>query len=211
MARRRDLDDQQERLSEATWSVLTERGLPGLTIRAVAERAGCTTGLVMHAFPTKQSLLLHARDLLHARTAATADAAERAGAAAGGTEDSPAGSATGGGPQGALLAVLGNSLALDAQGVDEARVWISFLAASLADDTLADRHRTQNRRFVDRITRLVRDCRPEWPEERARAEALSLVSLAEGLGTLAAADPETYTVEVQRGSIASVVERAVQR
>ncbi|MFB2580747.1 TetR family transcriptional regulator C-terminal domain-containing protein [Herbiconiux sp. P15] len=201
MARRRDLDDQQQRLSEATWSVLTERGLPGLTIRAVAERAGCTTGLVMHAFPTKQALLLHARDLLHARTAATADAAEQAGARAD--------SAAGGGAEGALLAVLWNSLALDAQGVDAARVWISFLAASLADATLAERHRTQNRRFVERITGLVRGCRPEWPEERARAEALGLVSLSEGLGALAAADAETYTVEVQRRSMAEAVARAV--
>jgi ribosomal protein S18 acetylase RimI-like enzyme/AcrR family transcriptional regulator len=196
MARSRNLDDQQERLSEATWSVLTERGLPGLTIRAVADHAGCTTGLVMHAFPTKQALLLHARDLLHARTAATADAAEAEGRKAGGAE-------------GALLAVLWNSLALDRVGEDAARVWVSFLAAALVDPTLADRHRAQNRRFVERIARLVRGCRPEWDEDRARAEALGLVSLSEGLGSLASADPETYTVAVQRHAMAEAVRRGV--
>jgi ribosomal protein S18 acetylase RimI-like enzyme/AcrR family transcriptional regulator len=196
MARSRNLDDQQERLSEATWSVLTERGLPGLTIRAVADRAGCTTGLVMHAFPTKQALLLHARDLLHARTAATADAAEAAGREAGGAE-------------GALLSVLWNSLALDRVGEDAARVWVSFLAAALVDRTLAERHQAQNRRFVERIARLVRGCRPEWGEDRARAEALGLVSLSEGLGSLAAADPETYTVAVQRHAMAEAVRRGV--
>jgi ribosomal protein S18 acetylase RimI-like enzyme/AcrR family transcriptional regulator len=196
MARSRNLDDQQERLSEATWSVLTERGLPGLTIRAVADHAGCTTGLVMHAFPTKQALLLHARDLLHARTAATADAAEAEGREAGGAE-------------GALLAVLWNSLALDRVGEDAARVWVSFLAAALVDPTLAERHRAQNRRFVERIARLVRGCRPEWDEDRARAEALGLVSLSEGLGSLASADPETYTVAVQRHAMAEAVRRGV--
>lgn len=196
MARSRNLDDQQERLSEATWSVLTERGLPGLTIRAVADRAGCTTGLVMHAFPSKQALLLHARDLLHARTAATADAAEVTGREAGGAE-------------GALLAVLWNSLALDRTGEDAARVWVSFLAAALVDQTLAERHRAQNRRFVERIARLVRACRPEWDEDRARAEALGLVSLSEGLGSLASADPETYTVAVQLHTMAEAVRRGV--
>src|SRR5688500_11562682 len=79
MARRRDLQGHQERLSTATWSVLAEHGLAGLTLRAVAERAGCSTGLVLHTFPDKQALLVHARTLLHERTAARADAAQASG------------------------------------------------------------------------------------------------------------------------------------
>ncbi len=195
MARTRDLDAQQQRLSEATWSVLTERGLAGLTIRAVAERAGCTTGLVMHAFPTKESLLLHARDQLHARTAASADGAE---AAAG-----PAG------PEGALLSVLHNALALDASSDDEARVWVAFLSAALADPALAARHVEQNRRFVERITRLVGACRPEWPAGRARTEALGLVALTEGLSSLSTADRETYSPAAQRQAVTDAVSRAL--
>jgi ribosomal protein S18 acetylase RimI-like enzyme/AcrR family transcriptional regulator len=195
MSRSRNLVDQQARLSEATWSLLTERGLAGLTIRAVAERAGCTTGLVMHAFPTKEALLLHARDLLHARTREQLDAAE---ASASSAED-------------ALRVVLLDALSLDDRSVDEARVWISYLAASLSDPVLAERHVARNRSFVARITRLVHACRPDWPEARAHAEALAFISLADGANTLSAADPETYSPAVQRQMMTDAVTRALGR
>ncbi|WP_218003765.1 GNAT family acetyltransferase [Herbiconiux solani] len=193
MPRTRDLPEQQRLLSEATWSVLTERGLPGLTIRAVAERAGCTTGLVMHAFPTKEALLLHARDLLHSRTGRRADAAE---------ESAPD-------PEAALEAVLLNAMSLDAASADEARVWVSFLAASLVDPALAERHTTGNRSFVARITRLLTAARPGWPEGRARDEALALIALAEGMNSLSAADPETYSPEAQRRAMTDALRRAL--
>ncbi|MFB2599500.1 GNAT family acetyltransferase [Herbiconiux sp. P17] len=191
MSRPRNLADQQQRLSEATWSVLTERGLPGLTIRAVAESAGCTTGLVMHAFPTKEALLLHARDLLHSRTGEQLDAAEAAA----------------GDPEGALRAVMLDAMSLDDVSVDEARVWISYLAAALADPALAERHVTGNRRLIARITRLVQACRPSWPADRARLEALSLISLADGANTLSTLDPETYSPSVQQLMMTDAIDR----
>ncbi|WP_382307770.1 GNAT family acetyltransferase [Herbiconiux sp. UC225_62] len=191
MSRPRNLADQQQRLSEATWSVLTERGLPGLTLRAVAERAGCTTGLVMHAFPTKEALLLHARDLLHSRTGEQLDAAE------GATET----------PEEALRAVMLDAMSLDEVSVDEARVWISYLAAALADPALAERHVTGNRRLIARVTRLVQACRPGWSPDRARTEALSLISLADGANTLSTLDPETYSPGVQRRMMTDAIDR----
>lgn len=191
MSRPRNLADQRQRLCEATWSVLTERGLPGLTIRAVAERAGCTTGLVMHAFPTKEALLLHARDLLHSRTGEQLDAAEAAA-------DSP---------DEVLRAVMLDAMSLDDVSVDEARVWISYLAAALADPTLADRHVTGNRRLIARVTRLVHACRPTWPADRARSEALALISLADGANTLSTLDPDTYSPVAQRRMMTDAIDR----
>jgi AcrR family transcriptional regulator/GNAT superfamily N-acetyltransferase len=229
MSRQRNLADQQQRLSEATWKVLTERGLAGLTIRAVAERAGCTTGLVMHAFPTKQALLLHARDLLHERTRVRAEEVEAA--ALGRAIVRPLGATHGPEQQfgatqepeqpfgathspeqqsrAALEAVLLDGLALDAAGVEEARVWVSFLAAALADPVLAERHRAGNRSFVARVTRLLGSCRPEWDADLVDAEARSLVALAEGMNTLGAADPDTYPPEVQRRALADALTRAL--
>jgi AcrR family transcriptional regulator len=194
MARLRDVDEQRQRLTEATWSVLTERGLAGLTIRAVAERAGCTTGLVMHTFPTKDALLLHARDTMHERTRVKADAAEASGE---------------GDPVAALRAVLLNALSLDQQGSEEARVWVGYLAASVGDETLAARHTTANRRFVERVTRLVAACRPQWEPARVHVEALSLIALTDGFNALATADPETYSPEVQRRAVTDALTRAL--
>lgn len=233
MARSRDLVAQRERLSEATWSVLTERGLPGLTLRAVAERAGCTTGLVMHAFPTKESLLLHARDLLHARTKVQLESAESRTAAvhevaAPRAETPPASppqevaapraeTPPASPPQevaapraeAVLRAVMLEAMSLDDASVDVARVWISYLAASLADPVLAARHIDGNRSLIARVTRLLRDCRPEWDDERTHAETLALISLADGANTLATVDPATYTPALQRRMMTDAITRAL--
>lgn len=193
VARTRDLEGQQQRLSAATWAVLAERGVRGLTLRAVAERAGCTTGLVLHAFPDKQALLAHARQLLHERTGVRADAVEHSGAP----------------PEQVLREVLGHAASLTAAARDEARVWMSFLAEALSDDVLGRQHVANNRSFLQRITRLVAACRPEWADAACRQEAASLVALVEGLNALSALDPESYSEPVQRGAIAEALERVV--
>ncbi|WSE26610.1 TetR family transcriptional regulator C-terminal domain-containing protein [Amycolatopsis rhabdoformis] len=189
MPRQRDVEAQRELLSGAVWQVLAADGLPGLTVRAVAERAGCTTGLVMHAFPTKQALLLRARDLLHQRTAERADATEASG--------SP--------PLVVLREVLGHAATLTPEAADEARVWVGFLAAALADPELAERHRAHNRAFIARVTRLVGDCRPRWAHPRRERAAKRLIALVEGLNALTAADPEAYPPAVHREAIATAL------
>jgi TetR/AcrR family transcriptional repressor of bet genes len=187
--RQRDVAAQRDLLSNAVWQVLAEAGLPGLTLRAVAERAGCTTGLVMHAFPTKKALLLHARDLLYERTAIRAEAAEGSAGNAGS----------------ALTAVLGQAVDLPHGHYEESRVWVGFLAAALADDDLARRHRAANHSFLARIRRLVAACRPEWPDDRVELATKSLVALVEGLNVLAAADPEGYPASLQQQALAAAL------
>ncbi|TBL43216.1 TetR family transcriptional regulator [Verrucosispora sp. SN26_14.1] len=191
MPRRRDLADQRQRLSAATWSVLAERGLPGLTLRAVAARAGCTTGMVLHTFADKQALLAHARELLHRRTGQRADAVEAAA-------DSP---------RAALRAVLWQAASPTEEKREEARVWVGFLAAALADPVLADLHRAYNRRFLDRIGGLVAEVRPDWPPAASAETAISLVAVVEGLNALAAVDPQTYCEESQRAAIDAALTR----
>ena len=189
MARTRDVAQQQVALSAATWSVMAERGLAGLTVRAVAERAGCTTGLVFHTFPNKEALLTHARDLLFQRAAARVDAVEQRG----------------GPPAEVLENVLLTLLALARDGADESRVWISFLAASLASPGLAGHHLAGNRALLTRLDRLVRAARPHWPEARARQRALELVALVEGLNTLSVVDPQSYPVAAQQAAVRRAV------
>jgi AcrR family transcriptional regulator len=143
----------------------------------------------MHAFPTKKALLLHARDLLYERTAVRADAAEAACADA----------------FGALAAVLGQAVDLPHGHHEESRVWVGFLAAALADDDLAERHRAANRSFLARIHRLVAACCPKWTDERVELTTKSLVALVEGLNVLAAADPKTYPARLQREALAKAL------
>lgn len=189
MPRRRDVEGQQAMLSAAVWAVLAESGLSGLTLRAVAERAGCTTGLVLHTFADKRALLRHARELLHTRTG------ERADEAQGAADD----------PFEALLAVALQALSLSEPKREEARVWVGFLAAAVSDEELRAVHVENNRSFVRRVEDLVAVGRPDLSRAERTHRAVALVALVEGLNALAAADPVTYSPHRQRGA----VERAV--
>jgi TetR/AcrR family transcriptional regulator, transcriptional repressor of bet genes len=164
---------------------MAEEGLTGVTVRAVAERAGCTTGLVFHTFPNKKALLAHARVLLFERAAARVDAVEEHG----------------GNPAEVLEAVVLTLLALGRGGSDESRVWISFLAASLSSPELAQHHRAGNRALLARLDRLIGAVRPHWPADRTRQAAVELAALVEGLNTLSAVDPTSYPVAAQEVAV----------
>nr|WP_220039600.1 TetR/AcrR family transcriptional regulator [Micromonospora endophytica] len=166
-------------------AALAERGLPGLTLRAVAERAGCTTGMVLHTFADKQALLMHARELLHQRTGQRADAAQADAATF----------------RDALRAVLLQAASPTEEKREEARVWVGFLAAALADPVLAQRHRAYHLRFVARVRDLVAAARPDWSPADCAAAATGLVALVEGLNALATVDPDTYSEQTQRTAI----------
>lgn len=172
-------------LSRAVWDVLAQQGLERLTIRAVAAAAGCTTGLVMHRFPNRQALLMHARELLHERTRLRVEALEKASES----------------PRAALRAVLAQGLANTEAGTVESVVWIGFLAATVGDSQLLELHRTNTRAWRQRILRLVAAAAPSWSTDHVSTAALVLMGMAEGAAALASADPETYSAELQEAAL----------
>lgn len=181
MSRSADRPAQGEALSRAVWDVLAQQGLERLTVRAVAAAAGCTTGLVMHRFPNRRALLLHARQLLHDTTRRRVEALEASAAS----------------PRAALRAVLYQSMATDPETINESVVWMGFLAAAVADDELIGMHRRNNRVWRQRIERMVAAAAGDWPAERVAAVALALIAMAEGAAAFAAADPAAYPAEQQ--------------
>jgi TetR/AcrR family transcriptional repressor of bet genes len=194
MSRTRDVTDTRRRLSDAVFTTLAERGPTGLTLRAVAERAGCTTGLVLHTFRDKRALLLHARDVLHERTRERSDALE-------GDADDPAA---------AVRAVVLGTLPTDDERLAEARVWVGFLAAALDDPVLAERHARNSRAFADRLARLLEAGDPGRHDEAA-TRAAALVAAVEGVSSLAAGDPGRWTTARQVQALEFVLDAAVPR
>jgi TetR/AcrR family transcriptional repressor of bet genes len=192
MSRTRDVTDTRRRLSDAVFTTLAERGPTGLTLRAVAERAGCTTGLVLHTFRDKRALLLHARDVLHERTRERSDALE-------GDADDPAA---------AVRAVVLGTLPTDDERLAEARVWVGFLAAALDDPVLAERHARNSRAFADRLARLLETGDPGRHDEAA-TRAAALVAAVEGVSSLAAGDPDRWTTARQVQALEFVLAAAV--
>ena len=172
---------QGEALSRAVWAVLAQQGLEKLTVRAVAAAAGCTTGLVMHRFPNRRALLLHARQLLHDTTRQRVEALEAAATS----------------PRAALRAILRQGMAIDPETTDWSIVWLGFLAAAVADAELIGMHRRNNRAWRQRVERLVTAAAPDWPVDQVGAVALGLITMTEGVAALAAADPAAYPADQQ--------------
>lgn|GEM_PF-1954263 len=192
MPRSRDDAAQRARLSEAVFTALAESGPAGVTLRAVAELAGCTTGLVLHTFPDKRALLLHARDVLHDRTRVRADALEA---------DAPDAAS-------ALRLVTRGALAVDAARLAEARAWVAFLAAALGDPVLRERHVTNSRAFVERVARLL--ARSTGLDATTSGDrAASVVATVEGITALAAGDPDRWTPARQLSALDLALEAAL--
>ena len=145
----------------------------------------------MHAFPDKRALLRHARDLLHQQTAERADRAEAKAAD----------------PEARLRAVLHQAALLTEDKRDEARVWLAYTAAAVADEDLAQLHRSHNRAFVTRIDRLLAEARPQLDALERQDTAAALVALVEGITAIAALDQSTYRPRRQR----RVIDEALAR
>lgn len=105
------------RLSQTVRETVADDGIEATTVRRVAARAKCTTGLLMHHFGSRLVMLSHARQLLYTRTASRADNAEALRLK----------------PRDTLFEVLSGTLPLDAERQQEARVWMGFAAATLPD------------------------------------------------------------------------------
>ncbi|WP_187976958.1 TetR/AcrR family transcriptional regulator [Mycetocola sp. JXN-3] len=194
MPRIRDPHAQRQLLSEAVWATLAEHGPGGLTLRAVAERAGCTTGLVLHTFTDKRALLLDARDRLHERTRLRAERLEAEAAD----------------PKDALRSVALGTLAADPDGLANARVWVGFLASAFGDEVLAERHALHSGSFRIRLTRLIQAALPGIDDAEAEARAALLAATTEGVCVLAAGNPEVWTAQLQHLAVIRALDAALE-
>ncbi|MFC7244359.1 TetR/AcrR family transcriptional regulator [Catellatospora aurea] len=174
MPRQVDHDERREQLSAAVWQVVSERGLDGLTLRAVGDAAGCTTGRVAHYFRDKNALLIHARDVMHRRMAARIDAL--------GDFDSP---------RELLRAVLREGVPLDEERRLNSTIWAYFLMAGRTDPVLLAEHVVRHESWIRRLTGLLRDAYAVPPED-LELRARNLVALLEGLALCGVATPDLY-------------------
>ncbi len=192
-------DDPRHRISQAVWDTIAELGIEATTVRAVATRAGCTTGLIMHRFGSRSAMLVHARQTLFERTAARADEAR-----AGGTQSAAE----------RLYAVVCSVLPLDDERIVEAKIFTGFAAAAIADADLRNPHVTHTRQWLTRIAGLVADLSSHITDAEAAECAQHIVTAVEGIVVLAVLDRETYPPATQKRlaqrTIANVVDRSAR-
>lgn len=142
-----------------------EKGIDGLTIRALGERSGASNGAIYHAFGSRASLVLQ----VWARTAeAFLDHQEAVAAAA----------LTDAGPHEAVLAA---ALAPATYGVIDpagARVLLRVVDGGLEENGLSDDERERVRRHRRRVSALVTRLAAEvWPAQAGPAQRLEARAL----------------------------------
>lgn len=170
-----------DRISAAVWAVAADRGLENVSMRAIAARADCTTGLITHHFGSRTEVLIHACRTMYSRVATRADAIEA------GREPSID----------VLMDVLAVVLPLDHDRIDEVRVWAGFAATALAEPQLQEIHVNHHRQWVTRITRLVQSLSSDTGAIDVGDIAKSLSATANGLALTAILDAETYPARTQ--------------
>jgi AcrR family transcriptional regulator len=159
-------------------------------LRAVAAEAGCTTGLVTSRFPNKRALIIHARTMLHERATENLRKADQAG----------------GDPEDALRTALERSLL--GSGFD-GRVWLGFLAATVADEEIRAVQVASNRAFSEHVGRLLARARPELSPTETSERATGLVVLMAGLAALSTADPDWYSADRLRNVLDGALRAAL--
>ncbi len=120
------LEDRREALSRVVLRLVDERGLEGVTVRAVAAAAGMSIGAVQHYFPTKDAMLLHAHGLASGAVGARAEAAADGAL----------------GPFEALRAIVAAILPTDDESASVVRVFVAFETRALHSSLLAERVRS---------------------------------------------------------------------
>ncbi|UGU33126.1 TetR/AcrR family transcriptional regulator [Mycolicibacterium smegmatis] len=116
-----DHDERRREVLDATWRVIGSEGLEALTLRRIAQEAGCSNGVLAHYFRNKEDILVSAHQLAFAR------ARKRIVEATDGV----------GGITALRLAIL-EALPLDAERLLEAQVDVSFLGQAVGNPYLRE-------------------------------------------------------------------------
>lgn len=182
-------EERRRELCQAAREVIAERGVDGATVRAIAERAGVSTGIVAYYLGRKESLIL----------ATLADAwdryEERYQAAAASAED----------PRGQLSRLIRESLPLDETGRRRWRFWMDYWAHAARDSSLRKLNAQRRQRQYEAVRSLLQrgtDDEIFRPDINVGYEAHLLLALINGVGTTAM----LYQEEIPAGELVSAVE-----
>jgi AcrR family transcriptional regulator len=183
--------ESKERIVEAARRCIAELGVQGATVRAIATRAGVSTGYVMHYFPDKRRLASAVLAANNVKAGARVDAArrERRGLDA-------------------LTAAVEAVLPLDGERRVEWQVWVAFWTSADDGDAgdmgvrgLRDARAAFRRMLAAPFAEAIAD--GELPDTLdVHYECERLLTLAAGLGLTAGADPAVTVRRLARRMLA---------
>jgi len=177
-----DHDARRRELVEASWAVIAEEGLEGVTMRKVAEAANCTTGRITHYFADREALILASLQTSNRATskrvseiiASNLDVYEK------------------------LLGMAEQTLPLDEERRIEVKVWLAFWSAATVNETLAKENDARMDEWFVTLLPLVEELAPKID---ATHETNLLIGLINGLGIQVAVNPSQKNLTMARDTI----------
>ena len=184
-----DHSERRQELIAASWDVIAQDGIDGLTMRRVAKAAGCTTGRISHYFSGREELLSSALRSAHK------NAAVRMMKIANSDLD----------PKQRLIRVSYEGLPLDKRRLREWKVWIVFWAAAASSQNLAAENTARYKDWQDLIERLLAESGISG--RRLESRLHELMSIVDGLGIRLTLTPTAGNRKLARNLIAEWVAR----
>jgi len=172
--------------------LIARAGLDAVTVRDVAEAAGCSTAIVSHYFHNK-------RELLYVTYRASVDQA---------TERCDEAFAASGGDLKAYVAEL---MPLDEERLMEWKIWLAFWAKAVSDEEIAADQRECVLRARDNILKILDglDARGQLVEGADRAHvARQVLTTITGMAVQVMFDPADWPVERQHDMIDRILRPA---
>lgn len=164
--RRESEESRRSALIAATQELVAEGGPEAATVRAIAERAGVTPGLIRHYFQSKDALNRAAyRSLMDGMTAKGSDAIESVGAA----------------PAERLAAFIAASLRPPVLDAGAVVLWAGYMHRVRSDPELMAVHEAAYLAYRDTLQRLIEQLPRETQPGQTRREAIACNALIDGL------------------------------
>jgi AcrR family transcriptional regulator len=179
-----DHEERRAELRDAVWRLASREGLEAVTVRGVADEAGCSTGALVHYFADKEDLLLFAFRTVADRVMRRLAAAEEA-------ETDPLELAR---------TMLLEGLPLDRERQAEVRLWFAFLGLALTRPALARDQRLTYRAWRQRVAERLADAKEQGlvrADVDPETQAAALVGLVDGLAVQATFEPRVLSADRQ--------------
>ena len=188
MPRLADKQERREQVIEAAFRVIARDGLAGTSMRAVAQEAGCTIGLINHWFDSRD-------DLIEATFDQAIEAElERAAAIA----SDPA----------SYIEAASQFLPVDTHRRDEAKIWIAFYAMVICG-TEHENRRAARCHAVRKV--MVEGLRAFRPLPACHDIVDRIFVLVDGIAINALLDPKRWTRNRQRTVLREGLEDVLAR
>lgn len=176
--RREGEERRREALIAAAVDLVAENGAAGATVRAIADRAGVTPGLIRHYFQTKEDLT---------RAAYAEVMGRMTGASVAAVSESAAPDAVA-----QLRAFVLASLRPPVASATAVGLWAGFIHLVQRDPAMRDTHRATYLDYRDRLEAMIAALPRQVDARRLRADAIACNAVIDGLWLEVSTLPEAF-------------------